>query len=97
MRAIIDDKGTITADPTPDDPTDDPIVIKPDENGDYPPTDIDGDGKDDEIEVGGGTITVTPGNGSDPTVILPGDVTVDEDGRPHHHRSCLPRLRRYRD
>ena len=80
VEISIDENGTITVDPTPDDDTDDPIVIKPDENGDYPPTDIDGDGKDDEIEVGGGTITVTPGNGSDPTVILPGDVTVDEDG-----------------
>lgn len=80
VEISIDENGTITVDPTPDDPTDDPIVIKPDENGEYPPTDIDGDGTDDEIVVGDGTITVTPGNGSDPTVILPGDVTVDEDG-----------------
>lgn len=80
VEISIDDKGKITVDPTPDDDSDDPIVIKPDENGNYPPTDIDGDGKDDQIEVGGGTITVTPGNGSDPIVILPGDVTVDDDG-----------------
>ena len=80
VEISIDDKGTITVDPTPDDPTDDPIVIKPGEDGKYPPTDIDGDDKADQIEVGGGTITVTPGNGSKPTVILPGDVTVDEDG-----------------
>ncbi|MBQ6949940.1 MAG: hypothetical protein IJN44_00400 [Clostridia bacterium] len=80
VEISIDENGTITVDPTPDDPTDDPIVIKPDEDDKYPPTDIDGDGKDDQIEVGGGTITVTPGNGGDPIVILPGDVTVDEDG-----------------
>ena len=80
VEISIDENGTITVDPTPDDPTDDPIVIKPDKDDKYPSTDIDGDGKDDKIEVGGGTITVTPGNGSDPTVILPGDVTVDDDG-----------------
>lgn len=80
VEISIDENGTITVDPTPDDPTDDPIVIKPDENGDYPDTNIVGDNKKDKIEVGGGTITVTPGDGSNPIVILPGDVTVDEDG-----------------
>ena len=81
VEISIDDKGNITVDPTPGDDSDDPIVIKPNEDGTYPDTDIDGDGDKDKIEVDdAGNIIVTP-EGGDPTTIMPeADVTVDEDG-----------------
>lgn len=81
VEISIDEDGVITVDPTPDDDSDDPIVIEPDENGDYPPTDIDGDGDEDNIEVDdNGNIIVKP-EGGDPTTVVPGaDVTIDDDG-----------------
>ena len=86
VEISIDDKGTITVDPTPDDPTDDPIVIKPGEDGKYPPTDIDGDGKDDQIEVGGGTITVT----AEETALFT-QITVEDTG-PGFSEKDIPHL-----
>lgn len=81
VEISVDDKGNIIVDPTPGDDTDEPIVIERNDDGTYPPTDIDGDGKDETIEAEKGVVTITPGNGDDPVTVMPGtDVTVDEDG-----------------
>ena len=63
VDVTIDDDGTITIDP--DCPECEDIVIKPNEDGTYPDTDVDGDGDKDKIEVDeDGNIIITDPDGN---------------------------------
>lgn len=76
----VDDDGTITI--TPD--GEDPIVIVPDENGEYPDTDVNGDGVDDKITVDeDGNIHIEDG-------ATGGDIVIEPDRDDENEYNIVP-------